>query len=50
MEDYFYAGLDPNPSQWKLNLRNTNLLGTLKVQTLVFDSTAQNIYMPLSDL
>lgn len=48
--DYFYAALDPNPNLWKLTVRSHNVLGTLKVQTIVLDSTSAFIYTPLQDL
>lgn len=38
INNYFFAEMVPNPQDWAVNLLEINVLGSLRVQGLVFDS------------
>jgi len=50
IDTYFFTSMDPNPTSWQLTLLNDNVLGTLTSRAVVFDSSAQFIYVPPADL
>ena len=50
INDFYFTEMVPNPSDWAVNLLEINVLGSLRVQGLTFDSGSNYIYVPSSDL